>query len=73
LSKTPGIEPNSDLLGSALAQFGIPYEGDWRPLLREKLQQIDFSAARNEVQLFLEKPHEAEYLTREYLEELLER
>jgi len=73
LSKTPAIEPNADLLGSALAQFGIPYKGDWRPLLREKLQQIDFRAARNDVYPFLEKPQEADYLTREYLEQLLER
>ena len=73
LSKTPAIEPNTSLLSSALAQFGITHEGDWRSLLRERLREIDFSAARNDVRPFLERPQEADYLTREYLEHLLDR
>jgi len=73
LSKTPQIEPNAALLSSALAQFGISYTNDWRSLLREKLQNIDFSTARNDVRPFLERPEEAEFLTREYLDNLLDK
>ena len=73
LSKTPPIEPNEAMLRSALAQFGITLTDDWRSLIREKLQDIDFDAVRADVGPFLERPEEADYLTKEYLEHLLNR
>lgn len=71
LSKTPPIEPSAILLSSALAQFSITHEGDWRSLLREKLRNIDFGAVRADVRPFLERPEDTDYLTKEYLEHLL--
>lgn len=73
LSKTPPIEPNANLLNAALAQFDITYAGDWRSLVLKKIQSIDFVAAQSDVRPFLEKPQEADYLTREFLEHLLDR
>ena len=73
LSKNPPIEPNEALLSSALAQFGITHEGGWRSLLREKLRNIDFNTVRADVRPFLERPEDADYLTKEYLEDLMDR
>ena len=68
-------EPNLNLLKNALAQTGWqgpePGPQNWRGLVYEKLRQVDWKTILADVRPFLERPEEAELLTRENLTRLL--
>jgi hypothetical protein len=68
--------PNFLLLNHALAQTGWPGEtladSNWRAVLRERLQNLDWSAVLNDVRPFIESGVNVEILTRENLLNLLE-
>lgn len=74
LSQHPPVEPNLSLLQSALDQTrgsGRLDAGQWRALVRDALARLDADALRNDVQPFLERPHDAALLTHDTLLTLL--
>jgi predicted nucleotidyltransferase component of viral defense system len=72
LTQRPQPEPNGTLLRNALAQ-SKPSLADvpWRDGVRAALEEMDLSAAVQDVRPFLEDPGEADLLTRENLLSLL--
>lgn len=71
-SQRPPVEPNLELLGNALGQHGILFDGDWRTLLLNRIARMDFEAIRKDVTPFLESHEDAELLRPEYIIALLE-
>lgn len=75
LSDPTWPEPNLVLLGNALAQTG--WQGprlaaeNWRGLVFDRLEGLDWSAALADVRPFLERPGEIELLTLENMRRLL--
>jgi len=67
--------PNCTLLNAALAQTGwtgpAVTAGNWRTLLIERFDKINWEVAREDVQPFLERPEDAKLITRENLESLV--
>lgn len=70
-------EPNLELLNSALRQNGWkgpPLQSRaWRSIVEERLRELDWAIAVNDVRPFLERPSEASLLTFENLQQLLHR
>jgi hypothetical protein len=68
-------DPNCVLLNAALAQTGWPgpevTAANWRGLLIEKFAKLDFDAAREDVRPFLERPGDADLISRANLEAVL--
>jgi predicted nucleotidyltransferase component of viral defense system len=68
-------EPNLVMLGTALAQTGWPgpqpTPENWRGLIFNRLQTVDWNTALTDVRPFLERPGEIELLTLENLRRLL--
>ena len=70
-------EPNLEFLNNALRQ--IDWKGPllesrtWRGLVEERLRELDWATAVNDVRPFLERPSEASLLTIENLQQLLQR
>lgn len=74
LSPRPPVEPNLTLLQNALDQTQGAGRYDaraWKTSVRERLATFDMKAVRDDVSPFLERPQEADLLTRENLEGLL--
>ena len=74
LSQRPPVVPNLPLLQNALDQTqgaGRHDARSWGTLVRERLGRIDTNAIAEDVQPFLERPKDAELLTRENLLGLL--
>lgn len=69
-------EPNLTLLNNALAQTGwdgaVLVPVNWRKVLREKLGDVDWNAARADLLPFLEHPREVDFLRPEHVLGLLE-
>ena len=75
LSQRPPVEPRLQLLQNALDQTQSPGTCDarhWRRLVRDRLEAFDMAAIRDDVRAFLERPRDAELLTRENLMGLFE-
>jgi len=76
LSDTTWPEPNLTLLNSALSQTGWTgpelLAGNWRGVLADKLESIDWNAARADVLPFLERPREVDLIHPEHLLRLLQ-
>ena len=68
-------EPNLVLLGNALEQTNWqgpqPTADNWRKLILDRLESLDWTAALADVRPFLERPHEIDLLTQENLGRLL--
>jgi len=74
LSHRPPTEPNLVLLQNALDQtqgVGIVQAVDWRDMLSEKAQGMDFPQLLQDVEPFLERPQDAGLLTQAHFKELL--
>lgn len=74
-SRSPRIEPNVELLQAALDQtegVGHKEASRWRALVRSQLAGHDVARLRQDVAPFLQHPHDAELLTTEHLERMLE-
>jgi len=75
LSDPSWPEPNLVYLSNALAQTS--WQGnqteltDWRKLVYERLKRIDWKAVRRDVQSFLERPGDVDFLTLENMARLL--
>jgi hypothetical protein len=70
-------DPNLELLNNALRQTdwkGLTLESrTWRAIVAERLRDLDWTTAVNDVRPFLERPSEASLLTIENLQQLLHR
>jgi hypothetical protein len=70
-------DPNLELLNNALRQTdwkGLTLESrTWRAIVAERLSDLDWTTAVNDVRPFLERPSEASLLTIENLQQLLHR
>ncbi|MDZ4199608.1 MAG: nucleotidyl transferase AbiEii/AbiGii toxin family protein [Kiritimatiellia bacterium] len=76
LSQRPPVAPNLPLLQNALEQTQEAGRCDasaWRKLVRERLAALDPQALRDDVGPFLERPGDADLMTRENLDGLLGR
>ena len=74
-SRSPGIEPNLELLQAALDQTEVVGRHDarrWRDVVRSHLARHDVVTLREDVAPFLQHPAEAELLTAEHLGRILE-
>ena len=74
LSRRPSTEPNLVLLQNALDQtqgVGTFRAVDWREMLFENVQVMDFSKLRQDVEPFLERPQDARLLTAAHIQSLL--
>jgi len=74
LSRRPSTEPNLTLLQNALDQTQGPgtfRAGDWREMLSEKAQDVNFPQLLQDVEPFLERPQEASLLTLAHFQSLL--
>ncbi len=74
LGQRPPVTPNLLLLQNALDQTqgcGAVHSERWRDLLRERAEGVDFRLLQADVRPFLERPAEAELLTRENVRSLL--
>ena len=74
-SRSPGIEPNLELLQAALDQTEGVGRHDacrWRDVVRVQLARHDVVTLREDVAPFLQHPAEAELLTAEHLGRILE-
>jgi len=75
LSQRPPTAPNLDLLQNALNQTqgdGVFHSADWRELLLDKLQELDFSKLLQDVEPFLERPKDAKLMTASNFRSLLD-
>ncbi len=71
----PPIEPNLVLLQHAFDQTqgpGVMTSGKWRDYVAERIKVLDLQAIRADVLPFLERPREADLITRDNLMSLLE-
>ena len=74
LSQRPPVAPNLALLENALAQTqgtDRPVARDWMQTVRNRLLKIDVQALADDVGPFLERPQDADLITRENLLALL--
>ncbi len=74
LGKRPPPSPNPVLLQNALDQTqgeGMVVANDWKTLLREKTETLDFAKLQADVQPFLERQQDALLLTAEHFLSLL--
>lgn len=74
-ARRPPIEPNLELLQSALDQTqgaGALDAANWRALLRERLAALDIEALINDVRVFLERSDDRRLLERSLLEAALD-
>ncbi len=72
----PPVEPNRVLLQQALDQtqgVGVMSSDQWRTHVEVRIKTLDMDAIRADVQPFLERPEEADLITRENLLSLLEK
>jgi len=75
LSRRPSTEPNLILLQNALDQTqgaGAYRAMDWREMLSEKAQVMDFSQLLQDVEPFLERPQDARFLTADHFQSILQ-
>jgi len=75
LSHRPPTVPNLELLQSALDQTqgtGTFRSADWRGLLLDKVNGLDFSTLLQDVEPFLERPLDARLISAENFQSLLE-
>jgi predicted nucleotidyltransferase component of viral defense system len=75
LSHRPPTTPNPGLLQNALDQTqgaGVFRSADWRGLLLDKLQEIDFSKLIQDVEPFLERSQDAKLMTAGHFQSLLD-
>jgi len=67
--------PNLVMMNNGLRQAGwggeSVTEGNWRGLVRERMEQIDWEAARRDVLPFLERREEVDFVTKENVISLL--
>jgi predicted nucleotidyltransferase component of viral defense system len=75
LSDPDWPDPNFTLLQNALRQTGwseaIPDAKNWKEILCQRLEQVDWKKSILDVKPFIERPNDAGLLTRENLEKLL--
>ena len=74
LSRSPALEPNTELLRNALVQTAperAQAEDDWRAAVARRLEAVDWADIRRDVGPFLEDVRDLELLTAESLLELL--
>ena len=73
LSEHPGLEPNGELLASAVGHAGCDASlgAGWRAGLAERFETVDWVAVRRDVSPFLEDPAEADLLDSRTFEQLL--
>jgi len=68
--------PNLDLLNNALQQTGwvgpTLNESNWRPVLRQRLETLDWKAVADDVRPFLERPTEEYLLSWDHLKTLID-
>lgn len=68
-------DPNLTLLNNALSQTSwrgpALRQGNWRSILRQRIEVLDWQGVRDDVFPFLERPEESKLLTRENLLRLL--
>lgn len=75
-SQRPPVVPNLNLMQNALDQTqgtGVLDAHSWRELAGKRLGKLNLQAVRDDVSPFLERPQDAALLTRENLEELLQK
>ncbi len=75
-SHLPPVEPNLALLQNALDQTqgsGRYDAASWPALVQARLATMNMQAVRDDVSAFLERPQDAALLTRDNLEELLQK
>jgi len=76
LTRPEPVEPNIELLQNALAQTGWKEKevtaANWKSIVREKLEGLDFAQVREDVGAFLEVPEERELLRKDILLSALE-
>jgi predicted nucleotidyltransferase component of viral defense system len=75
LSHRPPTAPNLGLLQNALNQTqgdGIVHSANWRGLLLDKLQELDFSKLLQDVEPFLERTQDAKLMTAGHFQSLLD-
>ncbi len=76
LSAPDWPEPNLTLLGNALRQTGWtgpePSPSNWRSLVRDRVLSLDWAKVVSDVEPFLERPGDADLITRENLLHLLD-
>jgi len=77
LSAPDWPEPNITLLGNSLRQTGWPgrevTSANWRGVVAEKLNTLDWNAALADVSPFLERPEDTAWIDRERMQSLLKR
>jgi hypothetical protein len=75
LSERSWPDPNFQMLNNALAQTGwegeLLTEVNWRNILLQHLRQQKIQNARQDVEPFLARPEDIEYLTWEHISQLL--
>lgn len=75
LSRFKELEPNFIMLNNAMAQTeNAPITFDaqnWKPALNQAAQKADFAQIKQDVEQFLERPEEAEFLELKTFESLL--
>ena len=77
LTREAPLEPNLRLLGNALEQTAPDLAeratSEWREVLRERLESVDWLDARRDVARFLEQPRDVELIEAATFEQLLGR
>jgi predicted nucleotidyltransferase component of viral defense system len=73
LTQRPPVSPNIQFLEKALEQtLSQPFPAeDWKAHVLERLSSIDWKALQSDVEPFLERPDEIQFLTREYIKTIL--
>ena len=71
-SQRPPVEPNIELLGNALGQHGVLFDGDWQTLVLNRIKHTEFEVIAKDVAPFLESHEDAKLLRPEYITALLE-
>jgi len=73
LAERRGWEPNTELLGNALAQTGEDrgLAARWRAALRDRVAELDWEAVLRDVRPFVERPGDVQVLTKEHVLRLL--
>jgi hypothetical protein len=70
-TRRPPVEPNDELLESALGQTGMSLNKNWRYDVERRLDDLDFKALRADVEAFLERREDAALLTKENMNDAL--
>lgn len=75
LSREPAPQPNRELLRNALAQtapdLATPAQRDWRGVLQDRLDTVDWTDARADLEPFLEEQGDLELIAAATFEHLL--